>query len=55
MALDIIYTQRDSIFKGSMENQSEPDIRESQWPRDIHSKTIPPQIQMRERDVFKDR
>jgi hypothetical protein len=37
-----------------MVTQSESDLRESQWPRDFHSESIPPQIQMGERDVFQD-
>jgi hypothetical protein len=37
-----------------MQTQSEPDLRESQLLRDFHSESIPPQIQMGERDVFQD-
>jgi hypothetical protein len=52
MALKIIYTHRESSFIGSMEIQSDPDLREIQWLRDFHSKSIPPHIHMGEREIF---
>jgi hypothetical protein len=53
MVPKIIQTQRESSFRGSMQTQSDPDLKESQWLRDFHSESIPPHIQMgeRERDV----
>jgi hypothetical protein len=51
MAPKITETQRESSFRGSMETQSEPDLRESHWLRDFHSKGIPPQIQIGERET----
>jgi hypothetical protein len=35
-----------------MQTQSDPDLIKSQFFRDFHSKSIPPQIHMGERDVF---
>jgi hypothetical protein len=35
-----------------MQTQSELDLRESQWLRDFHLESIPPQVQMGERRLL---
>jgi hypothetical protein len=53
MAPEIVQTQRESSFRGSMRTQSEPDLRESQLAQreSHHSEGVPPQVQVGERHL----